>query len=196
MPSIPVPTFPTQAAFAKTEAAALAQLLTVQRDVCRFAERLPKLSAAELNARPGPKRWSALECLEHLSRYANHYLPRLRAKVVLAQAAAGEPPYKPGLLGKPFALALHPARRAKKLSSPGKMNPLGSKLDAEAVVGAFRQNMEGYLEVLRGLEGKGLRGNRVPVSAFPVVRLHLGDMLHTLVWHNARHVAQAGEAVG
>ena len=202
MARVPVPRFPERAAFAKTRNAALAQLLAVQREVVRFAEsvgsrqqRLPKVSAAKLNARPGAGRWSALECLEHLNRYADHYLPRLGAKAVLAKAAPDEA-YKPGLLGKPFALALHPARREKKMRSPGNMNPIGSALNAEAVVGAFRQNMQGYLEVLKDLEGKGLRGNRVPVSAFPVVRLHLGDMLHTLVWHNARHVVQGREAVG
>ena len=196
MANISVPRFPEEAAFAKTQSAALQQLLAVQRDACRFAERLPKLSETRLNARPGPKRWSALECLEHLNRYADHYLPRLGAKAVLAQAVEKDAAYRPGLLGKPFALAMHPARREKKMSSPGNMDPLGSVLSAEAVAGAFRQNMNGYLELLKGLEGKGLRGNRIGVSAFPVVRLHLGDMLHTLVWHNARHVVQAGEAVG
>lgn len=180
MPSIPIPQFPKEAAFAKTEHAALAGLLAVQRDVVRFADRLPKTSAAKLNARPGPKRWSALECLEHLNRYAEHYLPRLSARVVSTEIAPKRA-YKPGLLGKPFALSMHPARRNRRLSSPGNMNPLGSRLDPEAVAGAFRQNMNVYLEVLRRLEGKGLRGNRVPVSAFPIVRLHLGDMLHTLV---------------
>ena len=195
MPTISTPKFPEQAAFAKTRDAALQQLLAVQRDVVRFAERLTKVSAAKLNARPGEGRWSALECLEHLNRYADHYLPRLDAKAVLAKAEANAP-YKPGLLGKPFALAMHPARREKRMRSPGNMNPLGSTLDADAVVGAFRQNMQAFLALLKGWEGKGLRGNRVPVSAFPVVRLHLGDMLHTLVWHHARHVVQAGEALG
>ena len=195
MASLPIPRFPERAAFAKTRNAAHAQLLEVQREVVRFAERLPKVSATKLNARPGPGRWCALECLEHLNRYADHYLPRLESKAVLAQAG-GDEAYKPGLLGKPFALALHPARREKKMRSPGGMNPIGAALDAEAVVGAFRENMGAYLEVLRGLEGKGLGGNRIGVSAFPVVRLTLGDMLHTLVWHNARHVAQGREAVG
>ena len=195
MASLPIPSFPERAAFAKTRNAALAQLLEVQREVVRFAERLPKVSAAKLNARPEAGRWSALEFLEHLNRYADHYLPRLEAKAVLATAAEDEA-YRPGLLGKPFALAMHPARREKKMRSPGKMNPIGSALDADAVTGAFRQNMQAYLELTKALEGKRLRGSRIPVSALPVVRLTLGDMLHTLVWHNGRHVAQGREAVG
>ncbi len=193
----PALTFPPRAAFAKTEPAALDELIAIQTEVSRFGESLPAETPAALNAQPGEKRWSALECLEHLNRYADHYLPLLGAKAVLAKAHPLDAAvrYRPGLLGKPFALALHPARRHKTLRSPGNMNPLGSALDADAVVGAFRQNQQAFLDLLRGLRGKSLRKNRIPVSAFPIVRLSLGDMLHTLVWHNARHVLQAGESL-
>ena len=189
------PQFPREAAFAKTQDAALAELIGIQEATSRFGESLTQSPSGRLNARPGEGRWSALECLEHLNRYADHYLPLLRDRVPRAPAREGDA-YRPGLLGRPFALAMHPARRAKKLRSPGRMNPLGSTLDAEVVVGAFRQNQAAYLEVLRALRGKELRGSRIPISAFPIVKLHLGDMLHTLVWHHARHVLQAGEAVG
>ena len=189
-----VPQFPRVAAFAKTQHDALAELSGIQEEAIRFGDRLTGLPPDSLNGRPGEGRWSALECLEHLNRYADHYLPLLRTRATGAPARQRDA-YRPGLLGRPFALALHPARREKKLRSPGNMNPLGSALDAGGVVGAFRQNQRAYLDLLRALAGKELRGSRIPVSAFPLVRLHLGDMLHTLVWHNARHVLQAGEAL-
>ncbi len=194
-PTMHQPDFPTVPAFAKTQAAALAELIAIQHDTLRFGDSLTAQTPAALNARPAEKAWSALECLEHLDRYADHYLPLLEAKAVLAKTRT-KGTYKPGLIGKRFALALHPALRKKTLRSPKRMNTLGAPLDAEAVVVAFRQNQQAYLRVLERLEGRDLHGNRIPVSAFPIVKLSLGDMLHTLVWHNARHVLQAGEAVG
>ncbi len=187
--------FPTQAAFAKTHHAALAEMSAIQSETIRFGESLTAFSPAELNARPGERRWSPLECLEHLNRYADHYLPLLAAKVAAAEPREARRPYRPGLLGKPFALALHPTRRLKRLNCPRKMNPIGSELDAPAVVYAFRQNQQTYLDLLTRLDGMDLHGNRIPISAFPIVRLSLGDMLHTLVWHNARHVLQAEEGL-
>lgn len=186
--------FPEKAAFAKTQHEAVAELAEMSATVLRFGESLKKSSAQQLNQRPSEKSWSALECLEHLNRYADHYLPLLNAKVEAA-SPRGKEDYKPGLLGKPFALAMHPARRKKKISSPGNMNPLGSSLDANAVVNQFVSNMESYKRLSTRIEGVELRGSKIPVSAFPIVKLQLGDMLHTLIWHNVRHSLQAQEAM-
>ena len=180
-------------AFAATQSAALQHLAAVQRATVRFGERLRKRSDDALARRPGPARWSALECLEHLNRYGAHYLPLLEARAATAPPR-GEPGYRPGLLGKPFARAMHVSGRGKPMSSPAKMNPLGAVLD-RGVVDAFVAYQRRYAEVIAALEGRELRGSRIGVSAFPVVRLHLGDMLYALVWHNERHVAQAREAV-
>lgn len=180
-------------AFAKTQAAALQQMVAIQRAVIRFGESLAKKSDDALARRPGPQRWSALECLGHLNRYAAHYLPRLEEKAGRAPERDRQE-FKPGLLGKPFARAMHVSGRSKPMRSPGKMNPLGAVLD-RAVVDEFVAYQRRYAGVVESLEGRELRGSRIPVSAFPIVRLHLGDMLYTLVWHNERHVAQAREAL-
>lgn len=185
--------FPAHAAFAKTQTEALNELLDIQQQAIGFGESLKTLRAAELNARPSEKRWSSLECLEHLNRYADHYLPLLEKKSASSSVRKQEK-YKAGLLGKPFALAMHPARRAKTISSPSNMNPLGSELSL-SVVDDFIHSQERYKNVLLALGDKSLRGSRVPVSIVPIVKLHLGDMLHTLVWHNARHCMQAEEVL-
>lgn len=186
--------FSPHAAFAKTQTEALGELLDVQSQSISFSESLKELSTTQLNARPGEKRWSTLECLEHLNRYAEHYLPLLEQRSASATPRKKEV-YKTGLLGKPFALSMHPARRAKTMSSPGSMNPLGSQLTA-SVVDGFIDYQKRYQEVIKSLKSKSLRGSRIPVSIVPIVKLHLGDMLHTLVWHNARHCLQAEEALG
>ncbi len=187
----------SRSAFAKTEEQALEDLLAIQMGLIRFGESLPEKSDAALNRRPGAGKWSALECLEHLNRYADHYLPRLEARTASAKIRSNpDAPYRPGLLGKPFARTMHVSGRTKPVRSPGNMNPLGSPLDAGRVVTSFVANQCSYGSVLRALRDKRLDGSRIPVSAFPLVRLRLGDMLYTLVWHNERHVAQASETMG
>lgn len=185
--------FSSHAAFAKTQNDALGELLDIQTQTVGFGESLKTLSPDKLNFRPEAKRWSTLECLEHLNRYARHYLPLLEERSSKAASRKKEA-YKVGLLGKPFALAMHPSRRSKAVSSPKNMNPFGSKL-APSVVDEFIAYQERYHDVLQSLAGHSLRGSRIPISVVPIVRLHLGDMLHTLVWHNARHCLQAEEAL-
>ena len=181
-------------AFAKTQPALLTELAERTGRVIGFGESLRYLPEERLNARPGPKRWSALECLEHLNRYAEHYLPQLEAKAVTASQRKKDA-YRPGLLGKPFALALHPDNR-KTLRSPAAMNALGSSLDAKEVLTNHLEYQHRYAAVIDALEGKSLRGSRIPLSLSRLLRFHLGDVLTTLVWHNERHTNQAREAVG
>jgi len=186
-------TFPTQAAFAKTQSEALHELRNIQEQNICFGESLRTKSDEALNARPAENRWSTLECLEHLNRYADHYLPLLIKSAAKAPKRKKEA-YKAGLLGKPFAIAMHPAKRSKTMNSPSNMNPILFKLE-RGVVDHFINQQQQFLKVLKSLEGLSLRGSRIPISILPIVRLHLGDMLHTLVWHNARHCIQAEEAL-
>ena len=185
--------FPTQAAFAKTQTEALLEMLDIQEQAIGFGESLKTRTDDALNARPGEDRWSSLECLEHLNRYADHYLPLLIRSAENTESRKKEA-YRAGLLGKPFALAMHPARRAKTMNSPKNMNPLLSMLERDTV-DKFISNQKQFSDLLKSLEGKSLRGSRIPISIVPIVKLHLGDMLHTLVWHHARHCLQAEEAL-
>jgi len=62
--------FPLEAAFAKTQTAALSEMLEIQQQTIGFGESLQSDNDVALNMRPAEKRWSTLECLEHLNRYA------------------------------------------------------------------------------------------------------------------------------
>jgi len=185
--------FSTVAAFAKTQAEVLAELVDIQTQLIGFGESLRTLDKELLNARPTKESWSILECLEHLNKYSAHYLP------LLVQQAENASPrkkkvYRPGLLGKPFAIAMHPAKRAKKMKSPKNMNPMGSSL-MPSLINTFIVDQRKFLALLSALDGRSLKGSRVPISIVPIIKLHLGDMLSTLVWHNARHCLQAEEAL-
>lgn len=183
--------FPT--AFAKTQTALLAELGVRTTDAIRFGESLLDLPAGALNHRPAEGAWSALECLAHLNDYADMYLGQLEARVPHTAPRTHEA-YRPGLIGRRLALAMHPANRSKKMRSPTKTNHLHATLTL-SVRETFLTNLRRYQSVISQLEGRELRGSRVPFSLTPLVRFHLGDILTCLVWHNARHLLQAGEAM-
>ena len=183
--------YPT--AFAKTQAALLAELSTRTTEAIRFGESLLSLPAKPLNHRPAENAWSALECLAHLNDYADMYLDKIEARVQQAPTRK-RAAYRPGLLGKKLALAMHPNNRGKTMRSPAHTNHLHAELPL-SVRDTFLDNLRRYQAVLTKLDGKELRGSRVPFSLTPIVRFHLGDILACLVWHNTRHLLQAEEAM-
>ena len=180
-------------AFAKTQHALLTELATRTDDAIRFGESLQQLPADQLNHRPAADAWSALECLAHLNDYADMYLTTIEARVQQAPPRKRDT-YHPGMLGKRLALAMHPANRTKKMRSPAKTNHLHADLALD-VRDTFVDCLHRYQTSITQLADKELRGSRVPFSLTPLVQFHLGDILACLVWHNARHIAQADEAL-
>lgn len=187
------PTLQYPTAFAKTQQAILEECAVRTAAAISFGESLLSLPAKQLNARPAEDAWSALECVAHLNDYADMYLAQLQQRSAKAPPRRQEK-YAPGLLGKRLALAMHPNRRDKKMRSPSHTNHLHADLDA-ALLDAFLVHLRGYQKVIQQLRGKSIRGSRVPFSLTPLVRFHLGDILMCLVWHNARHIDQATEAL-
>ena len=181
--------------FPATQSALLDELTARTADAVRFGEGLADVPGDRLHARPAPKRWSALECLEHANRYADDYLGRLDAAAAKAGPRA-EAAYAPTWVGRRFAAAVHPGTRDKKMRTFPTKDPRTDTLDADAVVAAFVANQQAYLDVLGRLADRSLTGVKVGVSILPIVRLRLADMLAVVLWHNARHVEQAREAVG
>src|SRR4029077_1437670 len=57
-------------------------------------ERVGKMqreySEAQWQRKPGPKRWSAIECMWHLNRSSEEMLPRIRASMLPLQRAHGQ----------------------------------------------------------------------------------------------------------
>jgi len=67
------------------------------------------LSIDELNRRNSPNSWSILECLEHLNRYGDFYLPEIDTQLNKAQVSNNEL-FNSGWLGNYFALSCFRAR--------------------------------------------------------------------------------------
>ena len=154
-----------------------------------------------LHAKKDPQQWNVLECLEHLNLYGDYYLPAIEQALLRGAGKATDGRFRSGWLGNYFAnlmlaapAATDQSKKAKKMKSPADKNPLGQEL-SRATVQRFLKQQAALETMLEQSRHADLTHMRVPISILPWLRLRLGDVARFVVYHNARHVAQAGRAV-
>lgn len=172
---------------------ALSALLS--RTLDRF-QQLQKLPESRLQQHPVGGGWNALECLEHLNRYAAFYVPEMQK----ALARAPENPkatYRSGWLGAWFATSMR-AENAKpgKMQSPASKNPSGASLNAVQVLDTFEQHLVAIPQILMQARTADWTHTRIPTSLSPLLRINLGDTLRFYIHHIDRHMQQAMRAAG
>jgi hypothetical protein len=143
--------------------------------------------------RPTPLRWSAAECLAHLSISSEMFLPVLRAAIAKARQNAkkrGKP--KMDLLGRVLAWFLEPPIRTKvKTSAPFVPKSTRAKADA---FGEFASLQEKLIDLLRDAREADLHAKIV--SPFDKrVRYNLFSAFRIVAAHERRHLWQAEQAV-
>ncbi|MFC3199857.1 DinB family protein [Parapedobacter deserti] len=159
----------------------------------REAERLAGLPNAMLNAKPDAGGWSALDCLEHLNRYGDFYLPEIAKRLDTAKAAPGSV-YRSGWLGQYFAESMKPKPKLNRMKTFKSMNPANSTLDI-SVVSRFIQQQQQLLTLLARARRVHLGKVKTAISITPLIKLRLGDTLRIVIYHNERHIQQAQRAV-
>lgn len=165
--------------------------LTVQN--LEQAKRLSQMTFEELNSRPSPRSWSALECLEHLNFYGKFYLPEIEKKIA-EKKYPSEEIFKSGWLGNYFAQSMLPGEKMKKIKTLKSQDPLGKVLGKE-VIKEFMDQQEKMLELLSRASEVSLTRTRTAISIAKFVKLRLGDILRLNIYHNQRHLLQAERAV-
>ena len=158
-------------------------------------QRFRKLSAEELNRRPGPSRWSAGQCLEHLNIVGGYYLPSIARRISRAQARGSKPAptAKQGYFGRHFIEAMRTSANVKALTTPQRYAPTGTRLP-RTVAEVFSRQIDELLRLTLLARQVNANAVRIPNPIFPLLLLRLTDQLEFLVVHIQRHVTQA-EAV-
>ena len=155
-------------------------------------QRFRKLSAEELNRRPGPSRWSAGQCLEHLNIVGGYYLPSIAKRIAKAQASGSkpEPTAKQGYFGRKLIEAMRTPASVKALTSPQRYAPTGTRLP-RTVAEVFSRQIDELLRLTLLARQVNANAVRIPNPIIPLLLLRLTDQLEFLVVHIQRHVAQA-----
>ena len=134
--------------------------------------------------------WSMAQCLEHLNRYGDFYLPAMMRALDRRAGRADNPTFTGTWFGNYFTRMMQPDTGRRKIKAMKAYAP-PPQLDGYAVVAEFIHQQETLLGLLRRARQADLTATRVPLSIAPFFRLRLGDVFGFVIAHDERHVQQA-----
>lgn len=155
----------------------------------KYAGTLLLMPEKELNFRISEDSWSVLECLEHLNRYGNFYIPEITQRISSSKTAS-KPDFKPGVLGNYFAKSMLPKEKLNTMKTLKAMNPIHSELNKE-VVDEFVNQQQQLLDLLEKAGFVDLEKTKTAISISKLITLKLGDTFRFVIYHNERHIVQA-----
>ncbi|MCE4063667.1 DinB family protein [Chryseobacterium gleum] len=166
----------------------LDELKNRTKEHLEFAAMLSLKPEDDLNFRISEDSWSTLECLEHLNRYGDFYIPEINRRVSSA-GRSSQPYFKPGILGNYFAKSMLPKEKLNTMKTLKAMNPIHSSLD-KSVVNTFIKQQEMMLELLEEAQHVDLEKIKTGISISKLIKLKLGDTFRFVIYHNSRHIEQ------
>lgn len=165
-------------------------------DATERARRLVEaVDGRRFTVRPDPTRWSAAECLAHLSLTAESFVPVLRKAIDDARGAgwSAARPAKMDLIGRALVWFLEPPVH-QRVKTSARLVPRSTRAKAEALA-EFTAQQGKLIEVLH--EVRDLDVSRIRI-AWPLdsrVKYNLYSAFRILAAHERRHLWQAEQAV-
>lgn len=166
----------------------LNELSQITRQNIEAVKSLQNLDDSKLNYKPSPEKWSVLECLEHLNRYFDFYLPEI--KKALNNSVDTKEYFRSGLIGNMLVNMVIPKPDGKKMKTFAAMNPNGSVLNRQ-VLSKNMENLQTFVDYVQKASNSNLNHKGIPVTFSRFIKLNLGDTLRFMTYHNQRHIAQA-----
>lgn len=147
-----------------------------------------KLPDATLEKSSSPERWSVLQCVEHLNRYGEFYLPEF-SRCLKKAPKANEENFSSGYWGKLFTTGMLPEEKMKTMKTFKSKNPHKNDVDKKVLSNFLKQQQE-LLAILEQAKRVDLQKNPCRIT-IPLLKMRLGDTLRFYVFHQVRHVVQA-----
>ncbi len=150
-----------------------------------------RLSAEQINWKPGPESWSVGQCLDHLINSNRPYI------TIVDETLSGQRstrvieriPILPGFFGKLLIKSLDP-KSVRKLKAPTKFQPASSNVPGTIVSDFVKQQAE---VAARMEAAKRISPERIIITspALSVITYSMLDAFRVIVTHERRHFAQA-----
>ncbi len=186
-------------------------LATFHADIARlrsdWLEPWRALAAApSLSTSPGPRKWSAIQCLEHVRRVNAPYVGFLDDAILKGKSSGRRPTelFRPGLVGARMTKSLAPRAEAEADGLPriplpmptfGSFDPAkgGAPVEVDVTLAGFDAQLSSLEEVAKRLEQVDLHVRCK--TLFPLLKVRLGDAVRFLAAHADRHRVQADRAM-
>ncbi len=163
-------------------------LLEQTRKSINQAENIRVADLKNLTWRQNKTSWNILECLEHLNRYSDFYLPQIEAEIKNSNTKA-DIEFKSGLIGGYFAKSMLPGKKLNKMKTFKDKNPLNAKLD-KRVIDKFIEQQVKLVHLLNQSRSVSLNKVKIKTSISRLIKLKLGDTFQVDINHIIRHLAQ------
>ena len=173
-----------------TNKALINDLIERTKGVLNEAEQFLQLPVDDSNWRATAKSRSILECIEHLNRYGDFYLPEIGNRMKQGKKENDSSVFKSGFLGNYFAKSMLPKEKLNKMNTFKSMNPLGSQLDKMTLT-KFIDQQKTMLDLLNQARTINLTKMKTSISISNFIKLRLGDTFRVVIYHNQRHMVQA-----
>ncbi|WP_375323310.1 DinB family protein [Flagellimonas sp. GZD32] len=165
------------------------ELIELTQQNMNDVQALKALTDEQLNFKSNAESWSILECIEHLNRYGEFYIPEITRRLEQSKYPKSSK-FKAGVLGNYFSKLMLPKEGMKKMKTFSEMNPLNSGLGRD-VLSKFIHQQEVMLQLLDKAKNKDLTKIRTSISISKWIKLRLGDTFRVVIYHNQRHIVQA-----
>jgi hypothetical protein len=164
----------------------IAELETSDR---RAFELAGDLSAAQLNWKPSPDRWSVGQCLQHLLAGNEFYLPAIAAALD-GPAPSPVPEITPGWFGRWFMRRfIDPSTDGGTARAPARLAP-ASKIDP-SIVERFVRSNDTMRDLVRRARDYDVNRIRFRNPFVPLLRFTVGTGFEIIWRHQRRHLLQA-----
>ncbi|MFH6770285.1 DinB family protein [Gaetbulibacter aquiaggeris] len=167
----------------------LQNLLELTRENLNTVENFKNQSTDYLNWKQTPESWNVLECIEHLNRYGDFYIPEITNKIKTSKHKSSEV-FKSNWLGNYFSKSVSYNEDLNKMKTFKTMNPLNSKLNIKTLEKFINQQHQ-IIELLDKSKNVNLDKTKTAISISKLIKLRLGDTFRVLIYHNERHIRQA-----
>ena len=157
----------------------------------RAKQLLTGNTAEALTRRPQSDRWSATECVAHLTLTNRHYPPLIQG--ALDQAPPGDGPYGMDFRGRFLRWILEPPYRSGVKTMPS-MEPVTGE-SPEQVLAGFLASQGEILKLLESARGKALEKTTITSPFSKRMRYNAYSCFQVLVAHERRHLWQAEQVL-
>lgn len=158
--------------------------------------KLKGLSENQLNWKLNAKKWSIVECVEHINTACRHYIPEIRKQIKAATENRNIKQFKPGILGNYLTNMMQPQIDGKikgKMKTLSKFEPTSSATALNSAE-VFDECIQHHRDLLCFIEESArldLNKVRVTSALGPMIRFKLGDCYRFNTAHHQRHLLQA-----
>ncbi len=156
------------------------------------------LSATQANWKPGPKKWSVNQCLEHLNKGAGLYVDKMGPLIegALADGKVGGEPYGNGPLGGRLTIKyLRKDPSKNRFPAPGVFKPAASDYDKDQQFARFLEVTAALRQLAEQADGLALGKIRFGSPVSFLIRFNLAQAFELHAVHHHRHLDQVERVI-